>query len=215
MLTATRYTPRVDQALNAGPDMGRDGLDLALHRELRRGERLLWQGRPIARVRPSTFGIYLFAVPWTAFSLFWTAMATMAAPGMSEQGNGFGWASWVFPLFGAPFIAVGIGMLAAPFWPLYTARRSLFAVTDQRLIHLTLGRELKSQTLPAARIGHIKRSERADGSGMLQIAIRVGTDSEGDRHTDTFDIGEVADVMEVEREIGRLVERARRKRISP
>lgn len=205
----------MDDVLSAGPGLGPDGLDLALQRELRRGERVLWQGRPIARVHSKAFGIYLFAIPWTAFSLLWTALAAGGATAMAGDGGGIGLAAWAFPLFGVPFIAIGLGMLATPFWPLWSARRTLFAVTDQRLIQLTLGRELKSESLPADRIGHVERAERPDGSGTLKIAMRVGRDSEGDRHTETFDLGEVGEVLEVEQTIGQLVERARRRALNP
>ena len=197
------------------PGQGPDGLDLALQRELRRGERVLWRGRPMARVRHNAFGIYLFAVPWTAFALFWTAMASGAAFSMTEQEGGIGWASWAFPLFGTPFIAVGLGMLATPFWPLWAAPKSMFAITDQRVIRLALGRSLKAESLPAGRIGHIERSEDSEGCGMLKIAMRVGTDSEGDRHTETFNIGDVEDVLTVERTIGEMVAIYRRRNVSP
>ncbi len=53
----------------------RQRLDLALSRELRVGERVQWSGMKLARVEWTHFGIYAFAIPWTAFSLFWTFMA--------------------------------------------------------------------------------------------------------------------------------------------
>ncbi|GAA4035678.1 hypothetical protein [Parerythrobacter jejuensis] len=200
----------MDATFPSPHNTGRDGLDLALQREMQRGERVLWQGRPIPRVQPASFGIFLFAIPWTAFSLFWTAMAGWGAATAME--GEWGWIGLAFPLFGVPFIAVGLGMLSTPFLPLFTASKTQFAVTNQRLIKLTLGRSLSSETVPANRIGHIKRSERSDGSGSLTIAIRVGVDGDGDRSTEVFHLGEVANVLEVEQTIGDVVERDRRQR---
>ena len=57
---------------------------MALHRELREGEKVVWQGMKLARVEPKGFAIYFFAIPWTAFSLFWTAMAAWGTSAMGE-----------------------------------------------------------------------------------------------------------------------------------
>lgn len=178
-----------------------DPLDLALSRELRSGERVLWQGRPLPRVSPATFGIYLFAVPWTAFSLFWTVMA---AGGMAASWESTGWLGLAFPLFGLPFIAVGMGMLSVPFLPLFLARRTLFAVTSERLLRIVLAERLRTRSVPTSRIGEIVRSERPDGSGTLTIVTGSHRDSDGDRVTEKFTIGEVRDVMTVEQRVREL-----------
>lgn len=185
--------------------LANDPLDIALTRELQRGERILWQGRPIPRIQWAAFGIWLFAIPWTAFALFWTAMAYA---GTQEMG-GDEWSilSLAFPLFGVPFILVGLGMLSMPLLPLFTSRKVVFAVTDQRLIKLTLRKNLTSETVPADRVGMITRTEKPDGSGILKVATRIGVDSDGDRSTQTFDLGEVAGVMEAEDAIKEMQER--------
>ena len=93
------------------PDRVDTSLGLALERELEPGERILWSGKQLARLNLAGFAIWLFAVPWTAFALFWMAMA---ATGVRET-EGAGALAWAFPLFGLPFVAAGIAMLAAPF----------------------------------------------------------------------------------------------------
>ena len=52
-----------------------DPLKLALERELHGNERVLWSGKQLARVSWGGLAIWLFAVPWTAFAVFWTVMA--------------------------------------------------------------------------------------------------------------------------------------------
>jgi hypothetical protein len=52
-------------------------LDSILRRELMPGERLLWSGRSQPGKLKAAFAIWFFAIPWTAFALFWEAMAFM------------------------------------------------------------------------------------------------------------------------------------------
>ncbi len=183
-----------------------DPLQLAMQRELRSGERVLWTGRPLARVAWSGLAVWIFAVPWTAFSVFWTVMAFAGAQAFEEAGP----LGYAFPLFGTPFIVIGLGMLSVPFLPLFGASRTLFAVTDQRLVRIFRGPRLRTQSIPGDRVGEIDRSERRDGSGTLRIVIGSHIDSDGDRRTDHFSIGEVENVMAVETRVRELSERTRR-----
>ncbi|NVE93438.1 hypothetical protein [Altererythrobacter lutimaris] len=182
-----------------------DRLSLALDRELKSGERVLWEQRQIARVSYMSFGIYLFAIPWTAFSLFWTAMA---AAGAASMDDGFGILSWAFPLFGVPFIVVGLGMLGSPFLPLWNKGKVLYAITNERLIKLKLGRTINAESVPARRIGAVKRTERRDGSGTLGIVTGMSRDNDGDLSTDHFVIENVADVLRAQDLIEDLAARA-------
>ena len=67
--------------------------------ELRPGENILWQSSSDPR-RSFRMGmvIMLFAVPWTAFAVFWMVKAS--------QGGAF------FALFGVPFVLIGCAMLS-------------------------------------------------------------------------------------------------------
>jgi hypothetical protein len=154
----------------------------ALEHELRADETVQWHGWQLGRVELRSFGIYVFAIPWTAFALMWTALAGGAVFQMEDSGAG--WLGWAFPLFGLPFIVVGLGMLAMPFAPVLQRGRVLFVVTGQRVLKLALGRELVVTTVPADRIGLIERREQSDGTGSLKLAIKIGKDSDGDRQTE-------------------------------
>src|SRR5436853_13261 len=92
--------------------------DSAVRRELTHGESVLWTGRPdAARSSRAAYGCWIFAIPWTAFSLFWT----LSAAGWLLPGPKHG--SVAFALFGLPFVLVGLGMLLAPYWAYSSARR--------------------------------------------------------------------------------------------
>lgn len=177
----------------------------ALERELQPGENLAWHGWQLARIDPRSFLIYVFAVPWTAFSLMWTVLAT-GAIGVS----GIGLVGIAFPLFGLPFIAIGGWMLARPFVPLWERGRVLYVVTDRRVIKLASGRALVVKTVPADRLGLAERREQPDGSGAISLAVRIGRDSDGDKQTETFDIGPVADIAGAAAAIDRIAALARR-----
>jgi hypothetical protein len=177
-------------------------LRLALERELGAGETMLWHGWQLGRVDPQTFLIYVFAVPWTAFSVMWTVFAAGAVALSGDEALGI--IGWVVPLFGLPFIAVGAWMLSRPFVPMFERGRVLYVVTDRRMLKLSLGRELVVQTAPADRIGLAERREQRDGTGMLKFAVRIGKDSDGDKQTEDFIIGTVADIMGAQEAINRI-----------
>lgn len=175
----------------------RSRLELALSRELHDGERVLWRGTPTGRVNATSFLIYAFAVPWTAFSLFWTAMASTVVVSPQSDGLGAFLVSLGAPLFGLPFVLVGLAMLGSPFLPKWERDKVLFAITSQRLLKLRLWRSLDVTSCPADRIGQVLRRERRDGSGSVSIAVKVGKDSDGDPSVERFIIDEVANIFEV------------------
>jgi hypothetical protein len=177
-------------------------LRAALERELGPDELVQWHGWQLGRIEPRMFGIYIFAIPWTVFSLGWTGIAATAVASMGDEGPGL--IAWAFPLFGLPFIAVGAWMLSRPFVPLIEKGRVLYVVTDKRVLKLSLGRELEVNAVPADRIGPAERREARDGTGMLRLAVRIGKDSEGDRQPEHFVIGAVADVAGAQQAIGRI-----------
>lgn len=187
----------------APPDTARMAqLRAALERELGPDEDVLWHGWHLGRIDPRDFLIYVFAVPWTVFSIAWTGFAAAAIAGAGDDGPGL--IGWAFPLFGLPFIAVGVWMLSRPFGPVLQRGRVLYVVTSVRLLKLGMGRLLETDTVPANRIGLAQRREQRDGTGTLQLAVKIGRDSEGDKQTEHFIIGPVADVMGAQQAIDRI-----------
>ena len=131
-----------------------------LENELRPGESLLWQSAPIARRHwMATLPILLFAIPWTAFAIFWM---TMAARG-----------SAVFALFGLPFVGIGLAMLSAPWWAARMARRTGYALTTDRALILTpapWGGGVSVRGFAPDELTSVERVQRSDGSGDLILA---------------------------------------------
>ena len=101
------------------------------------GEKILWQGRPDARValKVSSFVGFLFGLGFAGFALFWMIMAS--------QAGGFFW------MFGLLHFFVGLGVaFGAMFWSAWRRRHTWYPLTDKRAFIATdvpfRGRRLKS-----------------------------------------------------------------------
>src|SRR2546427_298319 len=87
-----------------------------LEDELEPGERLVWCGQPRAwAFARSAIPIFLFGLVFLGFSIFWECMALMGTSSISKSNGGppavF---ATFFPLFGIPFIIVGLCMVLSP-----------------------------------------------------------------------------------------------------
>ncbi|MEM7682272.1 MAG: hypothetical protein AAF288_09990 [Planctomycetota bacterium] len=171
-------------------------LQAAIESELGPNETLLWAGQPSPkRVAKRDLPLVLFAVPWTGFAVFWT----LGAAGLLGQAGAGG--SLGFAAFGLPFIAIGLGMFATPWWSYRVAKRTAYVITEERAIILRIGRRSDLQAFPADRLTVLKRRTQPDGSGDLILERESSTDSDG--HRDTKEIGFFG-IPEV-KEVGRLV----------
>jgi hypothetical protein len=165
-----------DQTL---PQELRDQVD----RELEPGEPLRWVEMPIPRLfTPASTGAFLFGIPWTAFALFWTGGAAF---GVSKMGSNEGpWGlKWAFPLFGLPFILIGLAMLSSPWWARRAARRTVYVITDRRAICFQGGWSTTIRSYSPEQLSQVYRKERKDGTGDVIIGVRGWRDSDGDRRT--------------------------------
>lgn len=151
-------------------------------REIEPGERLQWMDVPAPRffTGPAT-AAFLFGIPWTAFAVFWTVMAAWGTRQAAHTGAPRAF-SILFPLFGVPFILIGLGMLSCPFWAYRKARRTVYAITDRRAILFEGGRSLTVRSFPPDKLRNVFRKERKDGSGDVIFYCRTRRDSDGDRH---------------------------------
>lgn len=174
-------------------------LDAAMRGQLAPGERLLWSAAPDPRRLKAAFGIWLFAVPWTVFSLVWTGLAAspwLARPARTAWEWGFGIA---FPLFGIPFIIVGLWMLYKPIQVRRDAAATLYGLTDSRIIRVVAGNTRRTESVRLDQMGPIQCKTGCDGWGTITIQTGSHVDSEGDRVTDTFIVAGVPDIEKLHR----------------
>jgi hypothetical protein len=166
-------------------------------------ERILWSGQPRARRMYGLFGIWFFAIPWTVFSLFWEGMALMPWFASTKTPSDIAWTfGIVMPIFGLPFILIGFAMLGAPFFAMARAGRTVHALTDKRLMTISVVRGTTAvSAVPIDRTGPVQVKINVDGSGSLKVQTGSHVDSDGDRVTDKFEINGVDDVVTLERHL--------------
>jgi hypothetical protein len=136
-----------------------DNFAPSIARELKSGERLLWQGRPRGGIRLR--GNDLFAIP---FSLVWcigifiAAGAALFGPKKDSAGS----------LFLIPFVVVGLYLLLGRFFVDATRRRNTaYALTSQRAIIVVdfFGRKVQSINIQA--LPEVSVTEKSNGSGTI------------------------------------------------
>jgi hypothetical protein len=144
--------------------------------ELQSGESIYWTGTADpARAAMSTLPATILGIPFAGFALFWITQAYHATSTMSKSSsNAFTNGFRVFPLFGLPFLFVGLGVILAPLWAFLKAGSTVYAVTNQRVMIITgdSSRSVKSYT--PADIVSVEHRERPDGSGDIAI-LTTGT----------------------------------------
>jgi hypothetical protein len=145
-----------------------DALRAAVEGELREGEHVTWIDQPIAsRFLWTALPTLIFAVPWTAFSLFWTWSAYAMTRGRGAAGL-------AFAAFGLPFVLAGLGMFTSPYWIRRAAQRTLYVLTDRRAIILVpTWRGIRERSFEPAQLHDLRRTQRADGSGDLVFTTEL------------------------------------------
>lgn len=170
--------------------------------ELTRGERVEWMGRPIAgRMAIASLPMALGGIFYTAFFCLWIAMA-----GGIVSGGAWG----LFPLWGVPFVLVGLGMLTLPIWMYRKATRTAYAITDRRAISIEPGLFgwVVVRSFEPTGLAILARTQNADGSGSLIFRREYrGQNRYGARFVD-IGFFAVPDVRDVEDRIRALIRRA-------
>ena len=118
-----------------------------------------------------TENLFFFAIPWTAFAVFWMAAAAGFKIPDFKQGFDF------FPLFGLPFILVGLGLLLRPFFDYFKAYKVVYAITNRRALIIYFGSKKKIRSYELSEIGPVTRIEKADGTGNLYFSVKPDDNS--------------------------------------
>ena len=119
------------------------------------GERLLWTGQPDPNRHFDRLDLYLvpFSLVWGGFAIFWE----IAAIGSGDP---------FFFLWGIPFVAMGLYLIAGRFFvKARRKRRTYYAVTDRRVLSVVRGGATRAMFLNL--IPTINARIREDGSGSV------------------------------------------------
>jgi len=150
----------------------------AFRSELMSGENLLWSGQPDPNVwfaKEDLFAIP-FSVFWLGFALFWewgamTPMREMAVKTPKHvPPDAFTYFPYIFPLFGLPFVLIGLYMLFGRILVRrWKRKRTYYAVTDKRVMVLYKGRRNDLRAKNISDVEDINKSADASGRGTISF----------------------------------------------
>jgi hypothetical protein len=135
------------------------------------GEKVLWSGQPprgLLILRRADLFIIPFFVFWTGFACFWelSVLAIFLSGGANVAGPGI-----CMPLFGLPFVAIGLFMLGGRFvGDVLARRRTFYALTDRRVLLVTGLRGQIVTAVPLEKIDNIGMTVHRNGTGTLVFA---------------------------------------------
>jgi hypothetical protein len=126
------------------------------------GERVLWAASPNRWAYANKYWkTALFGIPFAAFSIFWTYMATHGSKGSAAV-------PLFFPLWGLMFVGIGLAMLASPLFAAFAARNVYYVVTERRAVIFEKALRLSIRSFDGSSLGGF---ERASGGGMAGSII--------------------------------------------
>jgi hypothetical protein len=139
--------------------------------ELQSGESLSWTGTADPRrAALASLPAAIFGVPFAGFALFWISVASRATHAVSKSPhNSFVGGFSVFPLFGVPFLLIGMTMVLAPLWALLKAKSTVYAVTNRRVMVISGSKNRSVKSFTPADILSVEHRERPDGSGDIVL----------------------------------------------
>lgn len=171
-----------------------------VQRELKPGERVLWSEMPIPTFfTPKNTQLFIFSIVWTLFAVLWTgAAAGFSVPDFKDASGPFEVMRFLFPLFGLPFVLIGLGMFTIPFFNYRNAWKTIYVITDRRAITFDGGWKRTVRSYPPAKLLNIYRKEKSDGTGDVIISYDQWVDSEGDRRTEDLGFLRIREPKRVE-----------------
>ena len=139
--------------------------------ELQPGESLQWTGVADAgRAALSALPASIFGIPFAGFALFWITVAYRGSHAVSKSAsNPIGGVFSLFPLFGLPFLLIGLGVVFSPLLAYFKAQKTVYAVTDKRVLVVICGRTRTVRSCTPADIVSVDHRERAGGTGDVII----------------------------------------------
>ncbi len=138
-----------------------------IQRELDPDEELLWAGRPKQGIVFRSGDIFFvpFSLLWGGFAIFWEIMAIKAVPVGMKKGE---LEVIIFPVFGIPFVAVGLYLIFGRFFvDAMRRKRTFYGLTNKRVIIVSGLFSKKVESLNIDGIRYISFTEKSNGYGTI------------------------------------------------
>jgi len=137
-----------------------------IRKHLDQDEKLLWSGKPRSGIvfRSSDIFMIPFSLMWGGFAIFWEISV------LSMPAEKAGPVAIIFPLFGIPFVIVGLYMIFGRFYlDAHQRQKAAYGITNSRIIIISgvFSQSIKSLNLKT--LSDITISEKADGSGTISL----------------------------------------------
>jgi hypothetical protein len=143
---------------------------LVVQREMRRGERPVWAGRPVAGTgRRMALARLRLGLAFTGFSLFWIAAAYAIT-----RGGDFDLVGMLFPLFGLPFVLVGLVIIASSVNVWRRLNATVYGISTDRVLLINDRPRYRMRAVDLAALTGSERVERKDGTGDLALVDGKG-----------------------------------------
>jgi Bacterial PH domain len=146
-----------------------------ISQELDSGEKLLWSGRPRQGIvfRSSDIFFIPFSLMWGGFAIFWelgVLFATSRSPSKTPDLVRF-----VFPLWGLPFVAIGLYLIFGRFFVDRAQRaKTTYGITNCRVIIRSGLFSRTTKSLNLRTLSDVTLAEKSDGSGTITLGPTVG-----------------------------------------
>lgn len=174
---------------------------IIIQKELDSKERLLWAGMPKQGTvfRGSDAFMIPFSLIWGGFAIFWEYTVLFTMPKGPNAPDGIG---LVFPIFGIPFVVIGLYMIFGRFICDSKKRaKTFYGLTDQRAIIVSgmVSKNIKSLNLKT--MTDVSLSEKSNGYGtiifgqenqMISMFVGGGFPGMGGSNTPRFELIEDA-----------------------
>jgi hypothetical protein len=135
-------------------------LDDPIANYLLKGESVAWRGRPKQglMLMPRDGLLIPFSLLWGGFAIFWEVTA------LNGKAPGF------FPLFGVPFVLIGLFLIFGRFLLDASLRsRTLYALTDRRVLIARSGPWRSFNAINLDRLPEATLVESAEGRGTIRF----------------------------------------------
>ena len=104
----------------------------------------------------------------------------------------------LFPLFGVPFVVVGIAMFLSPLWSYLKSLRTVYVITNRRAITFNGGRSMTIRSYPPEKLQDIFRRQKRDGSGDIIFTPKPWLESGKNKQTEELGFLRIANPKQVE-----------------
>ena len=127
--------------------------------ELRADETPKWIGYPNPKRYAIEEGLVrcLFGIPFTGFAVVWVLLAMQSASPYNS-------------LFVIPFILIGLYLLASPLLEYWRALRTIYVVTNQRVVILDGVLHHSQKDIALSDLEHVYVERKRDGSGNIILS---------------------------------------------